>query len=148
MNNTKIQEVDTHKHLGITLAKDGTWHQHVEDISKKAWTRINALRCLKFSLDRKSLETIYKSFIRPTLEYSDVVWDNITQAEEEELEKIQAEAARIITGATRLVSLHNLYMETSLEPLKSRRRTHKLLHFYKMLNCPSTPSYLSSLIPE
>jgi hypothetical protein len=58
------------------------------------------------------------------------------------------EAARIITGATRLVSLHNLYMESSLEPLKSRKRQHKLLHFYKMLNCPSTPSYLSNLIPE
>ena len=58
------------------------------------------------------------------------------------------EAARIITGATRLVSLQNLYTESSLEPLKSRRRQHKLLHFYKMINCPSTPSYLSNLIPE
>ena len=148
MNNIQIQEVDTHKHLGITFANDGTWHKHIEDITKKAWNRINVLRSLKFTLDRQSLETIYTSFIRPTLEYSDVVWDNITQADEEELEKIQIEAARIITGATRLVSIHNLYKESSLEPLKSRRRQHKLVHLFKMLNSPSIPSYLSNLIPE
>ena len=147
MNNTQIQEVDSHKHLGITLSNDCTWHSHIQDITKKAWTRINILRSLKFILDRKSLETIYKTFIRPTIEYSDVVWDNITQAEEEDLEKIQTEAARIITGATRLVSLHNLYKESGLEPLKSRRRQHKLVHFYKMLNSSSTPSYLTNLIP-
>ena len=57
------------------------------------------------------------------------------------------EAARIITRATRLVSLHNLYKESALEPLQSRRRQHKLVHFYKMLNSPTTPSYLSNLIP-
>ena len=88
MNNITIQEVNSHKHLGITLSNDCTWHKHIENITKKPWTRINALRSLKFILDRQSLETIYKSFIRPTLEYADVVWDNITQVEEEVLEKI------------------------------------------------------------
>jgi hypothetical protein len=148
MNTIEIQEVDSHKHLGITLSKDGSWHKHIEDITKKAWTRINVLRSLKFILDRQSLETIYTTFIRPILEYADVVWDNITQAEEEDLEKIQIEAARIITGATRLVSFNNLYKESALEPLKSRRRKHKLVHFYKMLKCPTVPSYLSNLIPQ
>ena len=55
---------------------------------------------------------------------------------------------RIITGATRLVSIQNLYNESSFESLKSRRRQHKLVHFFKMKNCPSTPSYLFNLIPE
>ena len=36
----------------------------------------------------KSLETIYISFIRPILEYADVVWDNCSQQEKQELEKI------------------------------------------------------------
>ena len=80
------------------------------------------------------------------MEYGDVVWDNLTQSDEEELEKIQQEAARIITGATRLVSLTNLYKETGLEPLKERRRKHKLTLFYKMYN-NLVPSYLSSMIP-
>ena len=64
------------------------------------------MRKLTFVLDRKSLQTIYFSFIRPLPEYADVVWDNCTQYEADELEKIQIEAAHIVTGATRFVSLN------------------------------------------
>ena len=63
------------------------------------------MRKLKFQLDRKLLEIIYTSFIRPLLEYSNVVLDNCTQYESDDLEKIQNEAARIVTGATKLTSL-------------------------------------------
>ena len=50
---------------------------------------------LKFKLDRKSLEIIYTTFIRPILEYGDVIWDTCTQYEKQELDKIQTEAAKI-----------------------------------------------------
>ena len=66
---------------------------------------------LKFRLNRKSLETLYFSFIRLLLEYADVIWDNCTYYEKLELDKIQSEAARIVSGATKLVSLHALYDE-------------------------------------
>jgi hypothetical protein len=105
MNNIQISEVESHKHLGVTLSSNESCYEHIS----KAWQRINIMRKLKLTLDRKSLETIYFSFIRPILEYADVVWDNLTQKEEYELEQIQFEAARIITGATKLVSLSNLY---------------------------------------
>ena len=46
-----------------------------------------ALRKLKFKLDRKSLEIIYTAFIRPILEYGDVIWDDGVQYEKNEIEK-------------------------------------------------------------
>ena len=76
MNDIPIKEVTSHKHLGIFFSNDGTWHQHIDYITSKAWTRLNIMRKLKFILDRQSLEIIYTSFIRPVLEYADVVWDN------------------------------------------------------------------------
>ena len=76
------------------------------------------MRKLIFILDRQSLEVVYTYFIRPFLEYADVVWDNCTQYEINALEKIQIEAARIATGATKLVSLEMLYKETGWEPLE------------------------------
>ena len=39
---------------------------------------------------------------------ADVVWDNCTQYEANELEKIQHKAARIVSGATKLVSIDKL----------------------------------------
>ena len=84
------------------------------------------MRKLKFLLDRKSLDIIYISFIRPILEYADVVCSNLKKYQGYELEKIQIEAARIVTGATKLVSHDNLYRETYWETLNSRRKQHKL----------------------
>ena len=78
MNNEPINEVSYHKHLGIFLSSDGTWHEHINNITSKAWSKINVVRKLKFLLDRKSLEITYFTFIRPLLEYADVVWDNCT----------------------------------------------------------------------
>ena len=49
----------------------------------KAWSRINLMRKFKYTLDRKSLETIYIAWIRPILEYTDLVRDNCTQQEKQ-----------------------------------------------------------------
>ena len=71
---------------------------------------MNLLRSLKFTLDRKSLQQIYFTFIRPVLEYADVVWDNCTE-QQSELEKIQREAGRIVTGTTKFVGIEELDAE-------------------------------------
>ena len=118
-----------------------------KNITDKAWTRINVMRKLKFKLDRNSLETIYLTFIRPLLENGDVLWNNCTQYEKNELDKIQNEAARIATGATKLISLHALSNEVKWESLEERRRKHKLTFFYKMKS-NLCPTYLSSLVPQ
>ena len=108
MSNIAIPSVQFHKHLGICLSYDGSWDQQIQSFVEKAWKRIGILRRLKFLLDRLSLQTIYFSFIRPILEYGDTVWDNMYEYHKEELDKIQNEAARIVTGCTKLVSLSDL----------------------------------------
>ena len=147
MLDQQITEVDSHKHLGVYFSNDCSWHRHINYIKDKAWSRINIMRKLKFKLDRKSLETIYLTFIRPILEYGDVVWNNCTQYEKEELEKIQTEAARIATGATKLISLNALFREIQWESLQDRRHNHQLTLFHKM-HTNLAPEYLTSLVPQ
>ena len=79
MQEIQIAEVSSHKHLGLILSNDCTWHQHIDYITKEAWNRINIMRNLKFKYDRSSVEIIFTIFIRPLLEYGDKVWDNCTQ---------------------------------------------------------------------
>ena len=79
------------------------------------------MRRLKYGIDRKSLEIIYTTFIRPILEYADVIWDNCNDYEKQELEKIQIEAARIAIGATKLISICNLYNEIGWKLLKKEK---------------------------
>ena len=104
------------------------------------------MRKLKFLLARHSLvEIIYISATRPRLEYANVVWNNCTRYEVNALEKIQLEAARIVTGGTKLVSLEVLYNERGWVLLETRRSKHKMCLFCKM-NKSNSPNYLSSLV--
>ena len=77
-NHVPIPEVKCHKHLGIYFSDKCDWPVHLNYIQEKAWSHLHLLRSMKFTMDRKSLQTIYFSFIRPLLEYADVVWDNCT----------------------------------------------------------------------
>ena len=109
-------------------------------MATKAWKRINIFQSLRFKLDRETLEIIYFSFIRPYLEYADVVWDNCTNTEKHE-------AAFIVTGATRSCPKSKLLEETGWESLDHRRYKHRLTTFHKMIY-KETPSYLHSLVPQ
>ena len=104
------------------------------------------LRGLKFKLKRFSLEKNYFSFIRPLLEYSDSVWDNLSQENVKLLESVHTEAARIISGATKVCNIERLFADLGWESLQNRRRKHRLLLFYKMAN-RLTPDILSILVP-
>ena len=55
---------------------------------------------------------MYISFVHPLLEYANIVWDNCTIENKRIVENIQLEAARIVTGGTKLCSIQRLYDET------------------------------------
>jgi hypothetical protein len=54
------------------------------------------------------------------------VWDGCYERDIEKLEKIQLEAARIVTDLTKFASKDSLYFETGWETLANRRETRKL----------------------
>ena len=101
---------------------------------------------LKIRLDRLSLQIIYFSFIRPILEYGDLIWGNLSQGLKDQLVKAQNKAAQIGSGCTKLVAIADLYWEVGWESLSQRRCKHKLFLFYKMVN-GLAPTYLYHLVP-
>ena len=108
---------------------------------------INCLRSLKYRLARKSLKTLYCSFILPIFDYCDQIWNNCTKTQELMLEKLHLDALRTICGAVKGTNHEKIYMETGFTPLSTRRYYHKLYLFYKMNN-NLTPEYLTELIPS
>ena len=43
INNQQLTEVTSHKHLGLHISKDCTWHEQIEYIKEMAWLRINVM---------------------------------------------------------------------------------------------------------
>ena len=73
--------------------------------------------------------------------------DNCTQANKYELDKIRNEATRIAIGATKLVSINNLYKKIDRNHYKKRDNDHKLTLFFKM-KTHLAPEYLSPFISQ
>ena len=90
-------------------------------------------------MNRKSLETMYKSCILPILDYADVIWDNCTERQADTIEQLQIDALKIITGSVRGTSHLSLYNDTGIIPLKERRKRHKLILYFK---------FTKGLLPE
>ena len=110
-NNTILDLVDNHKYLGLTLSSDGKWHAHIDNILTSASRTLGILRSLKYKLCTKALNQIYSFYLRPLLEYVSVVWDGCTLYEKKKREQVQYEAARLVTGLTRSVSIGKLIKE-------------------------------------
>ena len=59
--------------------------------------------------------------MRQLIEYASVVWDSCTVYEKENIEKMQNEAAHLVTGLTRSVSIETFLQEIGWVSLTDRQ---------------------------
>ena len=146
-NNNNVSQASSQKHLGLTLGNRLTFDEHLTNVINKISKTIGLLRKLQNILPRPALLTIYKCFIRPHLDYGDIIYDQAYNLSfHQKLESIQCNAALALTGAIRGSSREKLYEELGLESLQLRRWYRKLCCFYKIYN-KQAPGYLTELIP-
>ena len=147
LNDTAIQKVTEHTHLGLILHCQMNWQSHITAVCTKANKRLSLLKraSILFNLSRKDLEVLYFSMVRSVLEYGDIVFMNCTEGQKDELEQIQHEAAILISRAYRRTHYEDILEELGWIRLKRRRQIHALLLFHKMFY-NIAPSYLSDLI--
>ena len=98
INDKPIEIVTTIKLLGLNISNNLKWNHHIEEIFKKASTRLYFLRQLKRAkVAEKELLTFYKTCIRPITEYACPVFHNgLPTYLSDELERIQKRAMQII----------------------------------------------------
>ena len=122
VNNIQVERRSYQNHLGILLDEKLNFkQQHIDSVILKINKGISVIKKLRHSLPRKSLLTIYKAFLRPLIDYGDIIYDQ-PQNESfcEKLESVQYKAALAITGAMQGTSRDKIYQELGLESLKSR----------------------------
>ena len=90
--------------------------------------------------------TIYKPFIRPHLDYGDIIYDQANVSFHQKLESIRYNSALAITGTLRGISTEKLCNGLGLKTLEKRRWYRKLCCFYKGYKSHSS-KYLFNIIP-
>ncbi len=87
LNGTCLSEVDSQNDLGVTITSDLMPSQHILNIVKKANSRIYMIKLCFTGLTKKKLLTLYKSIVRPIMEYASPVWNPWQVKDKEILQK-------------------------------------------------------------
>ena len=114
--------------LGLILDKKLTFHDHITSKLTTVNKLASILRKLYHYMPRDSPVTIYKSLIRPHLDYADVIFVKPSNATfSNRIESAQYNAALAITGTIRGTSKEKLYQELGFEIMKERRSFRRLI---------------------
>ena len=104
VGNTTIELSKSAKFLGVTLDSKLNFNEHILNTTKKATASL--MQCRRavgptWGLTPKTCKWIYTAVIRPMLSYSVSIWIRaaLNKSNETKLERVQAMALRIMTGA-------------------------------------------------
>ena len=126
-NENLVKSSSTQKHLGMILDTKLDFSLHLKNVQNKVNKTIGLFCKLQNTLPWTSLITIFKSFIRPYLDYGDVIYDRAYNTSlHQTIESIQYNAALAITGAARGTSREKLYQELGFKSLQQRTWYKKL----------------------
>ena len=118
--------------LGITVDSGLTFSHHINNITSKAYNRMNLLfRCFHSNC-RDNLIRAYTVYIRPTLEYCSSVWSPYRLKDIKDIEKVQRKFTKRLNGLQYLPYAERLHV-TKLESLQDRRIKSDLILTYKIL---------------
>ena len=130
------------KHLCLILDSQLSFDKHLKTIFKKVNKTIRLFWKIRNSLPRPSLMTLYKSFIRPHLDYGDISYDKpFNNSFQNKIESIEYNVWVAITGTIRGTSKERLYEEIGLESLLYRCCYRKLCYLYKIV-VKKFPNYI------
>ena len=98
------------KHLGLLLDVGLNFVEHINEQIKEANKGIILIRKFHLSLLHVPLSTFYKSFVRPHLDYQDVIYDQPNNSTlSDKIEFVQYNAVLAIKSAIRGTSRKKLY---------------------------------------
>ena len=119
-NRTPLILCSYKKCLGVYLDKKLSFHQHIKEKTTKASKGIGVTKKLNNVLPKKVSSSIYKSFVRPHLDYGDILYcQPYNESINSKLGSVQYNTTLAITGAIKGTSRSKLYRELGLESLKS-----------------------------
>ena len=100
-NNNKIQSTPSHKRLELVFNSKLDFNQYIRDNINRCDKTIGIMKRLSMTLSRKSSLKIYKSFVRPLLDYADIIYDKpVNESFKRKLQAVQYNASLVITGTS------------------------------------------------
>ena len=135
INSSPISEKSFIKDLGIVICNNLKWSKHIDSIHNKASSRAyQILKCFK-TKDIKILLHLFKTYVRPKVEYNSEVWSPHYQKDIEKIESVQRSFTRKAFQKCGLsfTSYSDRLQKINLHSLELRRIFKDLIFLYRIV---------------
>jgi ribonuclease HI len=142
INGELLREDKQPTYLGVTFDDRLTWKPHINKAATKARRKLAILRKLSgttWGANGKILNKIYQQSIRPHLEYGSAAWCPASKTTLQELDKVQNQALRVLTGAMKSTPIVEMENMGRTQALRERRDTKVLIQAEKFKCMPNHP---------
>lgn len=130
---TTLQVTDKEKDLGIILDNKLTYQDHISTKVQKANQFVGLIRRSFHFLDERMFCSLYKSLVRPILEYGHTIWHLRWKKDMQAVERVQARATAMVPSLAKL-SYEDRLRKLKLPTMKYRRRRGQMIETYKILH--------------
>ena len=135
INGEPLREDKQPTYLGVTFDDRLTWKHHINKAATKARRKLAILRKLSgttWGANEKILSKVYQQGIRPHLEYGSTAWCPASNTTLQEIDKVQSQALRVITGAMKSTRIEEMEKVVAIQNLKGRRDTKVIIQADKI----------------
>ena len=128
----KLHNVSSYRYLGIELEGSLSFDSMVDSLYNKANRKLYSLKNIRPYITNSVASLIYKTCVRPVMEYADFLIDSCTKNKTSKLDRIQKRAVKIIDQAKHKDSTYNELLGIyGIEDLVKRRKKHHLSVMYR-----------------
>jgi hypothetical protein len=129
----ELANSSSERDLGIVMDSKLDFGCHINNIVNKANRQLGLLKRSFVIRDRHSMLMLYKSTIRPLLEYGSVVWSPWKVKYIDKIEQVQRRFSKLVSGTQGMPYEQRLEF-LNLDSLAHRRQRESLIQVYKLLN--------------
>ena len=131
MKSNELSAAHEEKDLGVVFQRDLKFGSHISQKVNKANSMLGIIRKTFDFLDQEIFLKLYKSLVRPHVEYANVVWYPNYKKDIESIERVQRRATKLLPELRHL-PYHERLKKLKLPTLSHRRKRGDLIQAFKI----------------
>ena len=99
INGTQLNSlrVNFTKSLGVLIAENLTWSNHINTVTKKIASGIGSIKRISHCVPPATLHTIYHGLVQSHFDYCSVLWGNCAKTLSDKLQRLKNRAVHVFT---------------------------------------------------
>ena len=130
LGNTSLDRVKHYKYLGTVIDEKLNGEAQYNHITQVLSGRKMTFSKIRYLLDEKTSELLYKTTIQPIFDYNDFFYNLLNQDKQDKLQVMQNRFLRIVYRNVNLAT-RDMYLRLGVEKLQSQRDLHLCGQMYR-----------------